>query len=127
MTPERWQQVKAVLATALDMHDAERSDYLDKNCAGDESLRMTVEQLLQSLLPHKDLRSRFDSSACRYRCSVPSAALSGTRWKCAVINQHRLPISALSASTATAIGGRNKQCLTGPPGILARCPQWIPI
>jgi len=46
MTPERWQQVKAVLATALDMPVAERSNYLDQNCAGDQSLRETVQQLL---------------------------------------------------------------------------------
>src|SRR6202035_4687921 len=46
MTPERWQQVKAVLATALEMPPAERSNYLDKNCAGDQSLRETVQQLL---------------------------------------------------------------------------------
>jgi hypothetical protein len=32
-----------------------------------------------------------------------------------------------SASTVTAIGRQNKRCLTGPPGILARCQQWIPI
>jgi serine/threonine protein kinase/tetratricopeptide (TPR) repeat protein len=46
MTPERWQQVKAVLATALEVPAAERSNYLDQNCAGDQSLRETVQQLL---------------------------------------------------------------------------------
>jgi len=54
MTPERWRQVKAVLATALDMPAADRSDYLDKGCAGDESLRETVERLLANDTPSQN-------------------------------------------------------------------------
>jgi len=46
MTPERWQQVKEVLATALDLAPAERSAYLGKRCAGDDSLRGDVERML---------------------------------------------------------------------------------
>ena len=46
MTPERWQQVKDVLATALEMPPAERAAYLDRNCAGDAPLRHEVDALL---------------------------------------------------------------------------------
>ena len=55
MTPERWQQVKAVLATALEMPPDERSDYLHKDCVGDDSLRETVEQLLANDEASQDL------------------------------------------------------------------------
>jgi serine/threonine protein kinase len=56
MTPERWQQVKEVLATALDLAPAERSAYLDKRCAGDGSLRDDVEPML---LDEQQLSPRF--------------------------------------------------------------------
>ena len=46
MTPERWQQVKEVLATALEMPSAERAAYLDRNCAGDALLRHELDALL---------------------------------------------------------------------------------
>ena len=47
MTPERWGQIKDVLATALELTPAERAGYLDKSCAGDNLLRRDVEVLLQ--------------------------------------------------------------------------------
>jgi non-specific serine/threonine protein kinase/serine/threonine-protein kinase len=46
MTPERWQQVKQVLATALEVSPDERPAFLDRNCEGDDSLRHDVEKLL---------------------------------------------------------------------------------
>jgi len=46
MTPERWQQVKDVLATALELPPGERSAYLDRSCASDHSLRGEVNRLL---------------------------------------------------------------------------------
>ena len=46
MTPERWQQVKELLAATLEIDPAERSAYLDKSCAGDASLRAELEELL---------------------------------------------------------------------------------
>ena len=45
MTPERWQQVKNVLAEALERPQHERLAYLDESCA-DPSLRREVESLL---------------------------------------------------------------------------------
>jgi serine/threonine protein kinase len=47
MTPETWEQIKGVLATALDMAPEERSGYLDQCCGGDTRLRHHVELLLQ--------------------------------------------------------------------------------
>jgi len=46
MTPERWHQIKDVLATALEMLPAERTAYLDQSCAADASLRREVDLLL---------------------------------------------------------------------------------
>jgi serine/threonine protein kinase len=45
VTPERWQQVKEVLAEALARPSEERRAYLDESCA-DPSLRREVESLL---------------------------------------------------------------------------------
>ena len=46
MTPERWQEVKKVLAGALERTPGERLVYLNQACAGDEALRLEVESLL---------------------------------------------------------------------------------
>ncbi|MFN2513444.1 MAG: protein kinase [Pyrinomonadaceae bacterium] len=48
MTPERWQQVKAVLNSALEREPSERARFLTEACAGDESMRREVEALLLS-------------------------------------------------------------------------------
>ncbi len=44
----RWQQVKEILQSALERPPAEREHFLDKICAGDNSLRREVETLLAS-------------------------------------------------------------------------------
>ena len=46
MTPERWQRVKDILGTALQMQPAERAAYLEKACGADPSLRAAVDRLL---------------------------------------------------------------------------------
>ena len=46
MTPERWGQVKAVVADALEMPAEQRAAYVDRVCAGDDELRAEVESLL---------------------------------------------------------------------------------
>jgi len=48
MTPERWQQVKHVLATALELSPQERASYLERSYADDPSLRDEVEPLVAS-------------------------------------------------------------------------------
>jgi len=46
MESERWQQVDKILEAALEQEESERSAFLEKACAGDESLRKEVESLL---------------------------------------------------------------------------------
>lgn len=47
MTPERWDRVKEVLATALELPPHERASYLDRQCIGDDALRSEIELLLR--------------------------------------------------------------------------------
>jgi serine/threonine-protein kinase len=44
--PERWQAVKDLFDAALARQPAERTQFLDRACAGDEALRREVESLL---------------------------------------------------------------------------------
>src|SRR5262245_4583761 len=46
MTPERWEQVKKLFEEALERPADERVSFLRDVCAGDESLRDDVQQLL---------------------------------------------------------------------------------
>jgi eukaryotic-like serine/threonine-protein kinase len=46
MTPERYQQVTALLDAALEVPTADRAAYLGRACEGDEELRREVESLL---------------------------------------------------------------------------------
>lgn len=46
MDAARWQQIKALLGAALDLPRADRAGFLDRECAGDTSLRAEVESLL---------------------------------------------------------------------------------
>lgn len=48
MTPERWQQIKAVLDTAVALSPPEREAYLASACAADPELRREVDSLLVS-------------------------------------------------------------------------------
>jgi hypothetical protein len=48
MTPERWQQVKQVLAVALELGPEERAAYLDRSYAADGALRADIEPLVAS-------------------------------------------------------------------------------
>lgn len=46
MTPERWQQIKDVLAVAVPLKGRERTAYLGEMCADDAELRREVESLI---------------------------------------------------------------------------------
>jgi len=48
VTPDRWQQVKAVLEDALEQEGAARTAFLAEACQGDDELRQEVESLLAS-------------------------------------------------------------------------------
>ncbi|HTR22830.1 MAG TPA: serine/threonine-protein kinase [Terriglobales bacterium] len=56
MTPERWEQVKNVLAAALEEPPDSRAAYLDRSCAGDDDLRREVERCLEH---ERELSPRF--------------------------------------------------------------------
>ena len=47
MTPERWQQIRAVVEDALELEPAQRASFLDQACSSDQSLRQEVEALLK--------------------------------------------------------------------------------
>jgi len=47
MTPERWQQIRDVLAQALSLAPGDRSAFLNQACSSDPSLRREVETLLE--------------------------------------------------------------------------------
>ena len=46
MTPERWQQIKKVLASALELRAEEREEYLAAACAGDPEMLAEVRELI---------------------------------------------------------------------------------
>ena len=48
MTPERWKRVEEIFESAVDHDPAERSTYLRDACAGDETLRRQIENLIAS-------------------------------------------------------------------------------
>ena len=48
MTPERWQQVKAIFNSAIQYSPGERSSFLSQACSGDDYLRSEVESLIAS-------------------------------------------------------------------------------
>ena len=57
---ERWQRVKAVLQSVLELERDARAVFLDEACAGDESLRSEVEELAAS---HDRAGSFFETPA----------------------------------------------------------------
>jgi serine/threonine protein kinase/dipeptidyl aminopeptidase/acylaminoacyl peptidase len=70
MDPERWQKIKGVLYEAHELPPERRSEFLDRACSGDPSLRKEVESLLS---PGDEVRSNFLSSG------VGAALPAGTR------------------------------------------------
>jgi len=48
MKPERWQQVKMLLQSALEREPVDRAAFLTQACAHDESLRKDVESFIAS-------------------------------------------------------------------------------
>ena len=48
MTPERWQQVKEIFNSAIQVRPEERAAFLSSACSGDDDLRSEVESLIAS-------------------------------------------------------------------------------
>jgi hypothetical protein len=68
MTPERWRAIRDVLHEALELTPQERSEYLDRACAADSSLRGEVESLLAS---SEEVRSSFLESPPITQVTLP--------------------------------------------------------
>ncbi|HVQ39208.1 MAG TPA: serine/threonine-protein kinase [Pyrinomonadaceae bacterium] len=49
MTPERWQEIEAVLQRALDRPPPERASFIDEACADDEELKEEATSLISAL------------------------------------------------------------------------------
>jgi eukaryotic-like serine/threonine-protein kinase len=54
MTPERWQQIKAIVNDALEREPGERAQFLAQACGGDAALRAEVDSLLAHEQPAED-------------------------------------------------------------------------
>jgi eukaryotic-like serine/threonine-protein kinase len=68
MNPERWQKVKGVLESVMELAPSERTTFLDQACDGDQALRQEVESLLASddqLAPERRLNSKLLREATR--------------------------------------------------------------
>ena len=85
MTPERWAQVDQLLATVLELPDAERAAFLAKACGGNEKLRREVESLLAAheeadadFLSTPALEAALGELANEQRDSFARPSLSGT-------------------------------------------------
>ena len=55
MNPERWQEIKRLYNSALELESHQRGAFLEKACAGDESLRKEIERLLAQQAEAEDL------------------------------------------------------------------------
>jgi serine/threonine protein kinase len=63
MKPERWQQLDELFHSALQRAPAERAEFLDEACAGDESLRKHIEALLAA---HVEAGSFMENPALQF-------------------------------------------------------------
>ena len=78
ITPERWQQVKQVLAEALELDTERQQKFLDHSCAHDAELRAEVDQLLAHRVEtHSDAIEECAADAARLRLDGAAAARIG--------------------------------------------------
>lgn len=57
ITHERWQRIKEIFQSAQELGPTERADFLNKACAGDESIRAEVEAWLTADASNEDFLS----------------------------------------------------------------------
>jgi len=67
MTPERWQQVKAIFNSAIMYRPEERSSFISQACSGDDALRSEVESLIAS---HEESGNFIDQPAFEAAASL---------------------------------------------------------
>src|SRR5450755_2025192 len=77
MTSERWQQIKRVLAEALEELPANRAAYLDRSCAGDEDLHREVELCLEH---ERELSPRFLNETALPRAAANALTAGRVPW-----------------------------------------------
>ncbi|HKQ92331.1 MAG TPA: serine/threonine-protein kinase, partial [Blastocatellia bacterium] len=80
MTSERWRQVEDLFHSALDRAPGDRAAFLDAACAGDGTLRLQVQGLLESFDEASDFIEKpivDDSLSSKSRKSPPSESLIG--------------------------------------------------
>jgi serine/threonine protein kinase/tetratricopeptide (TPR) repeat protein len=77
VTPERWQQIKDVLATALEIEPAERPSYLNRSCAGDPALLHDVGLLL---LDEEKLSPQFLNDTALAAAAADILPEEASRW-----------------------------------------------
>ena len=75
MTPTRWQQVKAIVADALEIEPPERSSFVRHACAGDTVLEAEVELLLRQ--DASEIDGSANDSALRARSDGDSHSVGG--------------------------------------------------
>ena len=77
MTPERWQQIRALLESAMQLEPAQRPAYLERRCLGDPSLRQDVDSFLA--VEHK-LRTTFLESPPVAQVVPTESTAPSVRW-----------------------------------------------
>jgi serine/threonine protein kinase/Tol biopolymer transport system component len=71
VTPERWQLVRGILESSLELPDAERAAFLDSKCSGDPLLREDVEHYLS-------IEDKLDPDFLRYPAEQQVALSAST-------------------------------------------------
>jgi len=70
MKPQRWQQLKQIFQSALELPAAERSSFLNQACGGDAELRSEVESLISS---HNEAGNSIEGMAAEAATKMLSA------------------------------------------------------
>src|SRR5579859_4535819 len=87
MTPEGWQQVKDLLATALELPPQDRSAYLDQHFSLDNSMRQELELLLRD---EDELNSQFLRNTALSGLGADILPEEGNRWGGRLVGVYRI-------------------------------------
>jgi serine/threonine protein kinase len=80
MTPERWQQIKRIIADALDLDISDRPDFLRQACGGDDTLFDEASAILASQEKRPVLLQLFDTPPKRPAPLAPGDSLLDGRF-----------------------------------------------
>ena len=80
MTPDRWQQIRQLFESASELDSSDRAAFLERSCAGDESLRRVIESLFSAEREIGDFIARPAlEDAARLLETGPSGRMAGER------------------------------------------------